>query len=54
MLSISDLHNTLKGFLVDDTLVVEVRIEVLLLLNDMEDTGDRSGTLLFERTKLEM
>ncbi|XP_048493186.1 uncharacterized protein LOC104905076 [Beta vulgaris subsp. vulgaris] len=50
MLSISDLHNTLKGFLVDDTLVVEVRIEVLLLLNDMEDTGDRSGTLLFEQT----
>ncbi|KAL2940656.1 Ubiquitin carboxyl-terminal hydrolase 12 [Bienertia sinuspersici] len=37
-ISISDLYNTSKGFLVLDTLIVEVEIEVMLLLKDMDRT----------------
>ncbi|KAL2925639.1 Ubiquitin carboxyl-terminal hydrolase 12, partial [Bienertia sinuspersici] len=37
-ISISDLYNTSKGFLVLDTLIVEVEIKVMLLLKDIDRT----------------
>lgn len=37
-ISLDDLHDSSKGYLVDDTIILQLRIEKMILLKDVEES----------------